>query len=433
MTAYKLIGDNKRYERWRWQIFGISWLAYFGFYLTRKSFAVAKIGIVNDSNIDLSISEMGWIDGGYLTAYAIGQIFWGIAGDRVGTRKVILIGMLVSVITAIAMGASSITIAFGVFFVIQGLAQSSGWAPLVKNVAYFFSQRERGRIMGLWCTNYAFGGMIASILAGYLGDKYGWRFSFFVPAATLLLIWCLFFIFQRNRPRDVGLDPIETYHDEPEAVIVKEELSEEQVEKKWGSILHVLKSKNVLTLGVVYFLLKPTRYSLLFWGPKYIYDKLGTGMSESGLISSFFELAGIISVFFAGYISDKVFGSRRMPVVVICLMLLGIFVFFLDDLPATRLSLSLSLMLIGLLLFGPDSIVSGTAAIDFGTKKGASTAAGIINSMGSVGAIVGGTIPGLLLERWGWNGVFSFLGILLFIAGSILIPKWNTVPISTNV
>ena len=37
------------YERWRWQIFAITWLAYAGFYLTRKSFAVAKIGIQKDS------------------------------------------------------------------------------------------------------------------------------------------------------------------------------------------------------------------------------------------------------------------------------------------------------------------------------------------------------------------------------------------------
>ena len=39
-----MIGPNKnpKYERWRWQIFGITWLAYAGYYLTRKAFAVAK-------------------------------------------------------------------------------------------------------------------------------------------------------------------------------------------------------------------------------------------------------------------------------------------------------------------------------------------------------------------------------------------------------
>ncbi len=31
------------YERWRWRIFGITWLAYAGFYFTRKGFSVAKL------------------------------------------------------------------------------------------------------------------------------------------------------------------------------------------------------------------------------------------------------------------------------------------------------------------------------------------------------------------------------------------------------
>ena len=39
------------YERWRWQIFAITWLAYAGFYLTRKSFSVAKIGIGEGTSI----------------------------------------------------------------------------------------------------------------------------------------------------------------------------------------------------------------------------------------------------------------------------------------------------------------------------------------------------------------------------------------------
>jgi len=37
----------------------------------------------------------------------------------------------------------------------------------------------------------------------------------------------------------------------------------------------------VLLLGAVYFCFKPARYAILFWGPRYINDKLGTGMAES--------------------------------------------------------------------------------------------------------------------------------------------------------
>lgn len=36
------------FQRWRLQIFAITWLAYAAFYFTRKAFSVAKLGIAED-------------------------------------------------------------------------------------------------------------------------------------------------------------------------------------------------------------------------------------------------------------------------------------------------------------------------------------------------------------------------------------------------
>jgi len=58
--------------------------------------------------IGLTTLQMSWIDGSYLTAYAIGQFVWGICGDKLGTRRVVLAGMLASVAAALAMGASTL-------------------------------------------------------------------------------------------------------------------------------------------------------------------------------------------------------------------------------------------------------------------------------------------------------------------------------------
>jgi OPA family sugar phosphate sensor protein UhpC-like MFS transporter len=55
-------------------------LAYAGFYLTRKSFSVAKIGVGEGTAIGLTQAQLAWIDGGFLVAYAIGQFLWGMAG-----------------------------------------------------------------------------------------------------------------------------------------------------------------------------------------------------------------------------------------------------------------------------------------------------------------------------------------------------------------
>ena len=110
------------------------------------SFAASKAGIEQDPHVHLSSSQMAWTDGAFLIAYAAGQFLFGIAGDRMGPRKVVLTGMLGSAIIGALMGASASVTFFVVLFFIQGLCQASGWAPLVKNVSNFFSQRERGSV-----------------------------------------------------------------------------------------------------------------------------------------------------------------------------------------------------------------------------------------------------------------------------------------------
>ena len=73
---------NPTYEFWRWKIFGITWLTYVGFYFTRSSFSVAKIGLSQDPAVQMSPEQMGLIDGLYLIAYAMGMFIWGILGDK---------------------------------------------------------------------------------------------------------------------------------------------------------------------------------------------------------------------------------------------------------------------------------------------------------------------------------------------------------------
>ena len=123
--------QDARYKHWQCRIFFITWLTYAGFYLTRKSFSVAKIGMEKDPSIQMDPAMMGALDASYLTAYAIGQFVWGMSADRLGTRKVVLGGLLTSVVAGVALGFSSASLMFGGLLFVQGLAQSTGWGTLV--------------------------------------------------------------------------------------------------------------------------------------------------------------------------------------------------------------------------------------------------------------------------------------------------------------
>lgn len=432
MSGYeKQDTGNRAYVRWRWSVFAATYLAYAGFYLTRKGFSVAKIGILGDRSLGIDKDALSAIDAAYLIAYAAGQFVWGILGDRYGPRKVVFAGILLSIAAGFAMGASSTALAFGVIFFIQGIAQSSGWGPLTKNIGYWFCLKERGRAYGWWGTNYSVGGLVATPFAAFAFERFhDWRYAFYAPAAAFLLIWVVFLLFQRNRPEDVGLPSIEEYSSEPAPAA--ETAADRQA--VWRGILSTLRKPMVLRLALTYFLLKPTRYAILFWGPVIVNEHLGTGAAKSGIISVMFELGGPLGVLAAGYASDKLFGARRMPVCVVFLFVLALITFSFG--PLTRSGstamMAATLFAIGFFLFGPDSVVVATAAVDFGSKKGASSAAGFINGVGSVGAVLGGSLPGVISERWGWESLFYVLGSCVLVAALLLLPRWNAVPGSNS-
>src|SRR5262245_30020686 len=161
--------------------------------------------------------------------------------------------MSLSALVAVGTGFSKTAIAFFAFAVLQGIAQSTGWTANSKVMSAWFSLRERGRVLGWWCTHYTAGAAIASPFAGWLMDLYGhtstvggettfvpfWPAAFWGPAAVLAVVTLVMWVGLRNRPEDVGLPPIEQYHHEPESLIEEGERIEAVPEGSWKVIHEV--------------------------------------------------------------------------------------------------------------------------------------------------------------------------------------------------
>lgn len=412
------------FKRWRIQIFAITWLAYAAFYFTRKAFSVAKLGIAEDPGLMLDKAAMANLDAIYLAAYAVGQFTWGMLADRFGPRVVVLGGLLISAAAAVVMGSYATFPIFATCMLVQGLAQSTGWAGLCKNIGSFFPASQRGRVLGLWSSCYAFGGLVASPFAGWWAYTLvgTWHAAFFSSAVVVALVAVLFFFLQRNKPEDVGLPAVEP---EPQSMAPADNLC-----SVWAPLREILRNRTVLTLGLAYFLLKPARYAILLWGPVIVFEQMpSVGKVGAAIIPTAFELAGLLGPIMIGLASDKLFGARRMPACVISLVLLTVtLAAFMAAMNTGSVLLVVALLFVmGLTLYGPDSMISGAAAIDFGTAKAGATAAGFVNGCGSVGAVLGGLLPGY------FDGVTVFIvfaGCALFSA-LVLLPHWNSRPASS--
>lgn len=153
------------------------------------------------------------------------------------------------------------------------------------------------------------------------------------------------------------------------------------------------------------------------------------GKVGAAIIPTAFEPAGLLGPILLG--SDKLFGARRMPACVISLLALTVsLALFMGALHTGSVLLVVALLFVmGLTLYGPDSMISGAAAIDFGTAKAGATAAGFVNGCGSVGAILGGLLPGYFDSI---TVFIVFAGCALFCA-LVLIPHWNSRPAGLRV
>jgi sugar phosphate permease len=409
------MSSDARPSRRHLAAWALTWVAYATYYMGRKGFSVTKRTL--EQTLGLSRAELGLIDTAYLASYALGQFVNGVLGDRIGARWLVGPGMLLSALACTLFGASSGVWAFLVLFLINGYAQSTGWPGTTRAMTEWTTPENRGSVMGFWSTCYQIGGVAATALAGWLVARHGWRSAFFVPALILALVGVAVLAWLRPGP---GLEP-----PAPAAGATAAPTSDRPLAQSSRSLFL---SPELWSYGLSYFCIKLIRYSLLFWLPYFLAQALGYTDENAAYTSLAFELGGTAGVVVVGALSDRVRWSRA-AVSAACLVALALALFVYKTLlfqlapgSARDLVNLAGLALIGAALFAPDSLLSGAAAQDIGGMRGAATATGFVNGMGSVGAILQGYVTAQVSERYGWEALFTVFVALAALSLVALLP-----------
>ena len=122
--------------------------------------------------------------------------------------------------------------------------------------------------------------------------------------------------------------------------------------------------------------------------PYFLGKNYGLRGDDAGYVSTLFDLFGIAGCIAAGYLSDRYFNGRRARISFFFLVAMGASCVLMYTLGQVTMTLfALSIALVGFTLYGPDALMTGAAAQDIG-GRGTALAAGIINGLGSVGAVV---------------------------------------------
>lgn len=381
----------------------VSWLAYAVSYLGRKGFGAVKKPLQAD--LGLSTAELGLIDTAFLAAYAVGQFGSGVLADRIGSRRIVALGLLGSALACFACGSSGTGAALVAWFALNGLFQSTGWPGTTRVVAEWTTPERRGRVMSLWSTCYQVGGLVATPLSVELATYGTWRTAFRGPAIAMAAVGLLSFAALRSPQAGPGPDAAES-----------------APAPKLAEQLFVFRSALLWLYGASYFFIKLIRYALLFWLPYYLAEVFGHSTTEAGFLSVAFDAGGIVGVLVIGRPSDR---SRFTRAGLSALWLVGL----AGALGAYALlgrygpvPNALLLAVVGALLFGPDSLLSGAAAQDAGGPRAAASAAGFVNGLGSAGALLQGVLVPAVAAAYGWRALFPVFVGLSLVAAVVLVP-----------
>ncbi|HEU5192356.1 MAG TPA: MFS transporter [Methylomirabilota bacterium] len=138
-----------------------------------------------------SASQLLWIVDIYGFLIAGSLITMGTLGDRIGRRRLLLMGATAfgaaSVLAAFATSAGTLIAARAVLGV-AGATLMPSTLSLIRNM--FHDPRQRTAAIGIWTTSFSIGGILGPLLGGMLLAHFWWGSVFLlaVPAMALLLV-----------------------------------------------------------------------------------------------------------------------------------------------------------------------------------------------------------------------------------------------------
>jgi len=383
----------------------------------------------------LSDVQVGTIATVGFWVYAASLLVNGPLAEKIGGRRAILIGVAGACIANLGIALflrgpatdANVVLGLSLLYGANMYFQSFGAISVVKVNAAWFHWRERGMIGGVFGSMISLGYYLALGIGGLIYAHLPFWALFLVPSGVLLFMLVVDSVLVRDRPSHAGHDDFDTGDEAQHAPAAgpERELSFREV------VGRVLRHPVLQVLAVAEFCTGIVRQGLLLYYGRFLaqihhVSEKGTPVRYQ-VASVGITVGGIAGALLCGVLSDKVFQSRRPPVA---------FIFYIGQILAlVALGLATSsyaaVTLVGVAcmwIFGVHGMLSGTASMDFGGRRAAATAAGLLDGVQYLGSGLVGFGLGWLLDRYHW--VIWPYALLPFsaVGGLLMLRLWSASP-----
>lgn len=330
--------------------------------------------------------RLGHLSANYFYADVLFLFPAGIILDRVSTRKVIILAMLVSVLGTFGFAFSQSIWQAEICRFVTGISASFCLLSNVRLASRWFEPRRMALVIGLIVTWAMIGGMLAQTPFTLLTDRLGWRLTMIIDASLGAVLFLLIVLFVKDYPP--GSEHI---YQEQQSLLHRLGF--------WRSLSLTVKNvQNWLAGLYTSFMNLPIFLLGAMWGSLYLVQVRGLSRPDSSLVTSMLFIGTIIGSPLVGWISDRV-RRRRSPMIIGAIVSL-VLMLWLIYAP----SLSFGTLLVIFLALG---LITSTQIISYPliAESNPLAVTGTAGGLASVLIMAGGFTQPLFarLMQWHWN------------------------------
>ncbi|EAZ9185960.1 phosphoglycerate transporter PgtP [Salmonella enterica] len=400
------------YGRYRMQALLSVFLGYLAYYIVRNNFTLSTPYL--KEQLDLSATQIGLLSSCMLIAYGISKGVMSSLADKASPKVFMACGLVLCAIVNVGLGFSSAFWIFAALVVFNGLFQGMGVGPSFITIANWFPRRERGRVGAFWNISHNVGGGIVAPIVGaafaILGSEHWQSASYIVPACAAVIFALIVLVLGKGSPREEGLPSLEQMMPEEKIVLKTKNTAKAPENMSAWQIFntYVLRNKNAWYISLVDVFVYMVRFGMISWLPIYLLTVKHFSKEQMSVAFLFFEWAAIPSTLLAGWLSDKLFKGRRMPLAMICMAL--IFVCLIGYWKSeSLLMVTVFAAIVGCLIYVPQFLAS-VQTMEIVPSFAVGSAVGLRGFMSYIfGASLGTSLFGVMVDKLGWYGGFYLL------------------------
>lgn len=374
----------------------------------------------------LSTLQLSLIASSSLVGMFVGATISGIIADYFGRKKVFQMTLLIFSISTLLCAISWNVTSIIIFRFLVGIGLG-GELPVVSSLlSEFIPSKHRGRYVVLLESFWAYGWLIAAIIAFLVIPNYGWRIAFIIGGLPALYIW----VIRRKLPESPRWYASRGKYSQAEEVMKKLEVETERltgqrlspIEEKTDSLIKRDKKftvselfepkyiKQTITLWILWFCLVFGYYGIFIWLPTLLV-KAGYSMVNSFFYIIIVTLAQIPGYFSAAYLVEKI---GRKYIITIYLLLSAFTAFFFGQ-SNTTFAIIFWASLMSFFNLGAWGAVYAYTPESYPTHARA-TGAGTAAAIGRIGGIIAPFVVGYLIPIIGRDGVLPMIAAIFSIS-----------------